>query len=151
MRIRKSLGLALALVCLAGLASHVSADEKKKKEKKPDATLKLSAKSVAAGVGWSWGGGTLTYQGKSHDVEVDGLTVGQVGAASIDAVGSVYHLKKLEDFNGTYTAVAGGATIGGGGGGLVMQNANGVEVTMHATTQGVSLTAGASGVKLSLK
>ena len=44
-----------------------------------------------------------------------------------------------------------GATAGGGGSALVMRNQNGVEVHLVATTQGVSLTAGMSGVKLALK
>lgn len=47
--------------------------------------------------------------------------------------------------------MVGGATVGGGGGGLAMKNQNGVVVELVATTQGVSLTAGVSGVKLSIK
>src|SRR5262245_26611258 len=38
-------------------------------EKKPDATIKLSGGSVAAGVGVSWGSGTLTYKGKTHPID----------------------------------------------------------------------------------
>jgi hypothetical protein len=63
----------------------------------------------------------------------------------------VYHLTKIEDFDGNYTAVAAGATIGGGAGVLTMQNQNNVEVTLKATTRGVSLTLGVSGVKLAVK
>ena len=33
---------------------------------KPDATIKLHTGSVAVGVGYSWGGGTLTYKGKTY-------------------------------------------------------------------------------------
>ena len=120
------------------------------KEEKPDAKLHLEAKSVAVGVGFSWGKGKLTYKSKEYPVEVDGLTVGQVGAASITASGDVYNLKKLEDFDGTYTALAGGAAVGGGGGALIMQNQNGVKIELQATSQGVNLTAGGSGVKLKI-
>src|SRR5262249_50030746 len=35
-------------------------------EDTPDGTVRLSAGSVAAGIGFSWGGGTLTYQGKEY-------------------------------------------------------------------------------------
>jgi hypothetical protein len=34
----------------------------------PDATLRLSGGSFAAGIGFSWGKGTLTYKGKDYPV-----------------------------------------------------------------------------------
>ena len=46
---------------------------------KPDATLRLSGGSVAAGIGWSWGSGTLTYKGKDYPISVKGLSLGKVG------------------------------------------------------------------------
>ena len=141
--------LALAVVAGIGLATPwdvVAADKEK-----PDATMRLESKSVAVGIGFSWGKGTLKYKGGEYPIEVDGLTVGQVGATSVSATGDVYHLKKLSDFDGTYAAVAGGATIGGGGGGLAMKNQNGVVIEITNTSQGVNLTAGVSGVKLSVK
>lgn len=148
MKVRSFLACAVAgasMVAMLGVAHAKPA------KAKPDATLHLKSKSVSAGVGFSWGSGKLSYKGKSHDIEVDGLTVGSVGANSIEATGKVYELKKLEDFDGNYTAVVAGGTLGGGGGALTMQNQNGVKVTMTATTRGLSLTAGVSGVKLSLK
>jgi hypothetical protein len=147
-KIVRGAALAFGLVAALGLATGVSADEKKEK---PSATLKLESKSVAVGVGFSWGEGTLRYDGKTYPVEVDGLTVGQVGASTVSATGDVYHLKKLSDFDGTYTAVSGGATLGGGGGGLAMRNQNGVVIEITGTSQGVNLTAGVSGVKLAVK
>lgn len=39
-------------------------------ERRPDATLQLSQGSVAAGIGFSWGKGTLTYEGKTYPVKV---------------------------------------------------------------------------------
>jgi len=150
MRVRSLLTVAVAGVCLVGMLGVSSADDEEKKAK-ADANIELESTSVAAGVGFSWGKGELHYKGTTYNLAVDGLTVGSVGASSIKAAGKVYHLNKLEDFDGNYTAVVGGATIGGGGGGLAMKNQNGVVVELVATTQGVSLTAGVSGVKLSIK
>jgi hypothetical protein len=133
------------------LSLTARAEERESLKPKPDAALTLEATSVAAGVGWAWGSGKLSYQGKDHAVTVEGLTVGAVGVAAIKAVGTVYYLKKLEDFEGTYKAAVAGSTVGGGGAVLVMRNQLGVEVRMSATTQGVSLTIGTSGVKLALK
>jgi len=135
-------------VLLVGTLGGARADEK---NEKPDAILSISAKSVAAGAGYSWGTGKLTYQGKEYEVTIDGLTVGTVGMTSIDAVGEVYYLKKLEDFDGNYTAAAAAGTIGGGNGALAMRNPHGVMVAMTATTRGVALTLGVSGVTIALK
>lgn len=120
-------------------------------EKAPDATLKLSAGSVAAGVGISWGSGTLTYQGKDYPISVKGLSVGDVGVTKVEASGKVYNLKKLEDFNGNYTSVAAGATVAGGGGVSAMRNQNGVSAELVATTQGLKFVLGAGGVDMQIK
>ena len=121
------------------------------KSAKPDATVKLSGKSVAAGVGFTWGKGTLTYKGKQYPFSVDGLSVVDVGVSSIDATGSVYHLKNVDDFSGQYTAASTGAAVAGGGGVASMKNANGVVMNLHATTRGLKLKAGVDGVKVTLE
>lgn len=136
----------VAIVSVAILPTFVLA-----KSAPPDATVSLSGKSAAAGVGYSWGKGTLHYKGKSHHFTIDGLEVGAVGVSSITATGNVYHLKHLEDFNGQYAAVAAGATVGGGGGVGTMKNANGVTMTLKATTRGAKLTAGVEGIKVQLE
>ena len=136
--------LAMAAVALT-LGAAVAED------KVPDATLKLSAGSVAAGVGVSWGGGTLTYQGKDYSISVTGLSVGDVGATKIEASGKVYGLKKIDDFDGNYTGVTAGATVAGGGSVTSMRNQNGVTVDLVATTQGVKFALGGGGVSMSIK
>ena len=120
------------------------------KEEKPDATLKLSEGQVGLGIGWSWGKGVLTFEGKNHAFKVAGLSVGDVGVTKADAVGSVYHLKKLSDFNGTYTSAAAQGTIGGGAGVTTMKNQNGVVINLKSTTQGINIKLAAEGVKLTL-
>jgi hypothetical protein len=120
-------------------------------QEKPDATLTFSGGHVSAGIGYSWGSGTLTYKGKKYPFSVDGLAVGAVGGSSISASGDVYDLKKLEDFNGNYTAGTAGATIGGGAAGTAMQNDKGVVIKLVSTTQGIDFKLAASGVKIKLK
>ena len=120
-------------------------------EEKPDATVKLSQGQVAVGIGWSWGSGTLAYQGKEHAFKVKGLSVIDVGITSADATGTVYHLKKLSDFNGTYTSAAAEATIGGGAGVKTMKNQNGVVIQLKSKTQGINFKLAPEGVTLTLK
>jgi hypothetical protein len=116
-----------------------------------DAKLELSGGSVAVGIGYSWESGTLTYKGKTYPVEVKGLSVGDVGISKAEASGSVYHLAKLSDFDGNYTAAKAGATVAGGASASIMKNQNGVEVRMVSTTQGVKFTFAAEGISMKIK
>jgi len=120
-------------------------------DKQPDATLELSQGQVAVGIGFSWGSGTLTYQGKKYPVEVKGLSVIDVGITKATAFGKVYGLKKLEDFDGNYTAATAEGTLGGGAGATKMQNQNKVVIDLFTTTQGINLKLAPSGVKLMIK
>jgi hypothetical protein len=135
----------IAVTVLGFVVSVVSAADK------PDATLRLSGGSVAAGIGYSWGGGTLTFKGKTYDVEVSGLSVGDVGVSKIEASGDVFNLKRLEDFDGNFTAAAAGATIAGGATAVAMRNQNGVTVNMISTTKGLKWSLAAAGVSMKIK
>jgi hypothetical protein len=141
----KKIGLLLVvLVVIAGFTQAA-------KEEKPNATLRLSGKSVAAGIGFSWGKGTLTYRGKDYPVSVNGLSLVKVGITKVTASGKVYNLKKLHDFDGNYTAAGAGMTLAGGGSAIAMKNQNGVRVVLGATTRGVDVTIGGAGVDMAIK
>ena len=120
-------------------------------EEKPDATLTLSKGQIAVGIGWSWGDGVLTFKGKKYPFKVGGLSVVDVGITKANAVGKVYHLKKLSDFNGTYAGAAAEGTIGGGAGISTMKNQNGVVIELLSTTQGVNFKLAGEGVKFTLE
>jgi hypothetical protein len=128
---------------VAALAGVVAAQAK-------NGTLTLSDGSVAAGVGFSWGKGTLAYAGKTYPVKVEGLSVGEVGIVRATATGTVSNLTKVGDFSGNYVAVGAGATAAGGAGVAMMQNQNGVVIELQSTTQGASLKLGAEGLRLTL-
>ena len=113
-------------------------------------TLRLSDGSVAAGVGFSWGKGTLSYNGKTYPVKVEGLSVGDVGLTRATAVGKVSNLKNVSDFSGNYVAAGAGATAAGGADIAVMRNENGVVIEIKSTTQGAGLKLGVDGVRLTL-
>ena len=48
----------------------------------------------------------------------------------------MYNLKKLEDFNGNYTAACAEGTLAGGAGALTMKDQNGVVIDLVSTTSG---------------
>jgi hypothetical protein len=119
--------------------------------KKPDATVKLSEGSVAAGIGWSWGKGVLTYKGKTYPFKVEGLTVGEVGVTKAEATGNVFKLVKLEDFSGIYRAAGAAATAGKGAGATALENDKGVVIELKSATKGASLKFALEGLKLALE
>jgi hypothetical protein len=135
--------LALGLMTIFGRAATT--------HQKPDATLRLSHGSVAAGIGWSWGSGTLTYKGKNYPVKVTGLSLGKVGITGGSATGEVYNLKNLQDFDGHYNAASAGLTIAGGASATAMKNQNGVRVVVTSTTRGVDVTIAGGGVDMKIK
>jgi hypothetical protein len=116
----------------------------------PDGVIELSGGAVAIGLGYSWGSGTLIFQGKRYPLKVSGISVASVGITDYTAAGSVENLKTPQDIAGNYTAVAAGGTLGGGGGVSAMKNQNGVVIHLSSTTQGLSLTLAAEGLKISL-
>jgi len=139
-----------AVVATAGLIAML-AGVSAAQDRRADATLTLSQGSVAAGIGFSWGSGTLTYKGKAYPVKVQGVAVGEVGVSRATATGSVFDLKKLEDFAGNYTAAGAGIAAGGGAGISALRNQNGVVIELKSTTQGASLKLATEGVKLTLE
>jgi len=139
----------VALGCVLVVAAHDAAAAGK--DSKPVGQIQLKEGSVAVGIGYSWGKGVLTYRGKRYPFKISGLTAGELGGVTITARGDVYLLKKLEDFNGTYTSVGAGATAGGGFDVEAMRNANGVEIKVTSTTRGADLRAAIEGVKISLE
>jgi len=140
----------LTLAMATALVFSVSAAHAASKPA-PDATVKLKEGSIAAGIGFSWGSGTLHYKGKTYPLSVTGLSVGSVGIDKATASGKVFGLKDIKNFDGIYTAVDAGATAAGGGSAAVMKNQNGVRIELLSTTQGVSLTLAAEGVSLKIK
>jgi hypothetical protein len=116
----------------------------------PDATVKMTGKSIAAGVGFSWGSGVLTYQGKEYPFSISGLSAGDIGFNVAELSGEVFNLKNLADFNGNYTSFGAGITIAGGGSGMTMRNQNGVVMNVLATTRGLTFKLGVDGMKVEL-
>ncbi len=135
----------VALGCAGVLAVAVAA------EPPPSGTVRVESKTVAIGVGVSWGDGTLSYQGKTYPFSVDGLSVVDLGISNITSVGEVFNLNNVADFSGNYAAGEAGIAIAGGPTDTIMKNEKGVVIRLHGTQQGARLTLAAQGVKFQLK
>ncbi len=117
----------------------------------PSGTLTMVAQGAAAGVGYTWGDGSLRYGARTYRFRVSGVTVADVGYSKVYGRGRVYNLHRLQDFSGTYAAATGEATAGSGIGGQVLRNAAGVEIRVDQITKGARLQGSADGIKLTLR
>ena len=118
---------------------------------KPSGTVSIDSTTVALGVGVQWGGGVLKFNGKEYAFKVNGLSVLDIGVSGVSATGEVYHLEKVEDFPGTYSAVEASIVVGGGVGAASMKNQNGVVMKLTSTKKGVQLKLAPEGIKVQMK
>lgn len=137
-----TLAILMAFVLTAGVALS--------DDKTPDGTVHLSQGTVAVGIGYSWGSGTLEYRGQSYRVKIKGLSIGQAGVSKVEASGNVFNLAKLEDFSGNYTAAGVEATVAGGLGATALRNQNGVVIYLTTTTRGLNFKLATEGVQITL-
>jgi hypothetical protein len=137
--------LAAAVVATLGAAPMALAQDA------ANGTLTFSGGSVAAGIGYTWGHGVLTYNDQKYPFTVEGLSVVDVGVADLEGAGEVYNLKNIADFSGNYASAGAGATLAGGGSVAALENQDGVIIHFHSTTQGLKLNLSPGGVSIRLK
>jgi len=140
----------LGVCALASCASPPPAPPAATSLGSTEGTVTFTGGAIAIGVGFQWGGGTLTYQGKQYPFSLNGLSVVDVGVTRITGSGSVRNLRNVADFSGNYVSLAAGATVAGGGSVASLRNQNGVVIDGVTTTQGVRLTLAPGGVNITL-
>ena len=144
-KVRIVSGIALFLVL--ALATTAVAAEKAT----PSGKVTIESRSIAAGVGVTWGDGNLTFKGKVYPFSIDGLSLVDWGIAKVSATGDVYNLTDPAKLAGTYVAAEAGLTLAGGMGGMVLRNENGVVLHIRSTSRGARLTLGTSGLRITMK
>ena len=117
----------------------------------PVGKVTLESKTVAVGIGVSWGDGKLMYQDKEYTFSISGLSVVDLGISKASATGDVFNLKKISDFSGNYVAAQASAALAAGAGAVAMKNQNGVVMQLTGTGTGVKLALGPKGVDVKLK
>jgi hypothetical protein len=119
----------------------------------PSGYVWFSGGSVAVGIGYTWGHGTLYYSKdqKQYNFKLSGISVADVGAAGIDAQGEVYNLSNPADLAGNYSAVTAGMTIIAGGSVAYLKNEKGVVIKLHSQTGGLRFNLSANGMRITLQ
>jgi hypothetical protein len=150
----KSLLSLIFIVLASGVAAAADSSSPPIKEGAiPSGYVWLSSGSVAIGIGYTWGHGTLYYSKdqKQYKFKLSGVSIADVGGAGINAEGEVYNLTSPSDLGGNYTAVTAGVTIIEGGSLAYLKNDKGVVIKLHSQTGGLRFNLSANGVKLTLE
>ncbi|MGE5304819.1 MAG: EipA family protein [Alphaproteobacteria bacterium] len=117
----------------------------------PSGKVAIESRSISAGIGVTWGDGTLNFKGKDYKFSIKGLTLVDFGISKANAVGDVYNLTDPSKLNGTYVAAEAGFALAGGMGGMSLRNQNGVILHVHSVSQGAKLQLGPAGMTITLK
>jgi len=93
--------------------------------------------------GMTGGNGTLSFQGRTYPFRIIGGIVGPGGASKTQAMGEVYNLTDISQFEGLYSESTGKAGLEQSGRAqLWMRNKNGVIMHLAGTTEGMVLSLG---------
>src|SRR5262249_45558420 len=117
----------------------------------PSGRVSIQSRSIAAGIGVTWGDGKLTFKGKDYPFSIDGLSLVDWGISRESANGEVYNLTDVAKSAGTYVAGEDGLTLAGGMSGMILRNQDGVLMRIRATSRGARLQLGTSGLTIRLK
>ena len=155
-----ALGIGLSMVSISAVQAdevggeRIAVPRRGQKEKPvtaaPPPWVQIQSTAIAAGVGIRWGEGTLSFEGESYAFSIKGVSLGDLGASSLSAVGNVGNLEKISDFEGTYVAVEAGVAAGAGVSAQTMRNEKGVVITLRSDVRGAQLTLGAEGLRIAL-
>ena len=85
---------------------------------KPSGSVNIHQVQVAFIGSGAVGGGTLYYRGRSYPFKLGGLGI---GVSTLDATGTVYNLRRLQDFEGVYGQAQVGWAVGLGADGMVVR------------------------------
>jgi hypothetical protein len=133
------------------LAFDAIADDSR--SNRPDATMWLEGGTTAGGAGFVWGHGNIHYQRAEHAFDIVGLSVPGLHSAGITATGSVLHLGKLSDFNGTSSdsAPIHGAALQRGSSDAHLRNERGVVIHLIVTDAGLRRSLSITDLRLRLR
>ena len=144
-------GLRIAALMLFGALGALPAAAQNAPPSRPSASITIRQVQVAFIGSGAAGGGTLYYRGRGYPFKLGGLGIGGFGVSRLEASGSVYNLRRIEDINGVYGQIRSGWAIGDQGRGRMwLQNANGVYLQLQARRQGLALSLGADGMVIQL-
>jgi hypothetical protein len=119
----------------------------------PDGRVKITTRSVAPGVGLSWGEGVLTYKDRDYPFTFQAKGLFRDVDAAITAAelsGQVFNLKSPEDLGGNYRKVE-AEDADSAGSRATLKSQNGVVVNLVSTIEGRKFNLSREGMNIEIK
>jgi hypothetical protein len=114
-------------------------------------TVQISQTQIAFMGSANLGGGRLNFGGKSYPFSIGGLGIGGFGFSKIEATGTVFNLKSLDQFSGAYAQGRYGDVVGDKSTGeLWLSNVEGVAMSLKAKRKGLALSLGGDAIYIDL-
>ena len=113
-------------------------------------SVRIRVTNVGFIVGVGGGSGTLTFRGHRYPLRIGGVSLGSIGIAGADLVGTATHLRTAADIAGTYSVASAGIAIAGGAKAATLQNSNGVVLTLRGRQVGFAANVSVSGMTISM-
>ena len=126
-------------------------DDSRAEPARASAAFWLEGGITCAGSGFVWGNGEISYQGRNYAFRLSGLSIADIGAASVCANGSVMHLRKLSDFSGSYSASLPERAAAGSDPVTFLKNERGVVMKLTATDAAWRINLQVDGLRVRLK
>ena len=114
-------------------------------------SVRIRVTNVGFIVGVGGGSGTLNFRGRSYPLRISGVSLGSIGVAGADLVGTASHLRTAADIAGTYSVASAGIAVAGGAKAATLQNSNGVVLTLRGRQVGFAANLSVSGMTISLQ
>jgi hypothetical protein len=146
-RIPARIGARLAMAISASLLLLSSPSVLAADDLVQSGTLTIEQVQIAFIGSGNLGGGTLVVGGQKYSFSIGGLGIGGIGVSKMEATGTVYNLKNINDFAGGYVQARYGIAVGSmSTGQLWLQNTKGVVLELKAKRTGLALSLGGDAV-----
>ena len=106
-----------------------------------------------AKAGFILGGGTgiLVFRGKTYRLGVSGVSVGTIGVANADLVGTAANLRNASDIAGSYVSASASIAAAAGTKSVRLRNAKGVVLDLRGRQVGLEASLNLGGIEISLR
>ena len=138
-------------VMLAGALIMVAASTESRAQTGTTGTVRIQIVKAGFIVGVGGGKGTLTFNGKSYPLSIGGVSVGTIGVATVNLVGTARNLRTAADIAGTYGAASASVAIVGGAKVATLKNEKGVVLEVHGVQLGLEASLSLSGMTIALQ
>jgi hypothetical protein len=145
----------IRLVILAALASPAFAqDLTNRPGMAPVQTtgiVRFNVVKIGLIVGIGGGDGILTYNGVDYPLRVGGVSIGTIGIAGMELVGTASNLRSAGDIAGTYGGASASLAVVGGGKVAQLQNEHGVILEVQGAQVGFEASLNLGGMTIALR